>query len=166
MSSKTKILLLKKRELIYTLLFAALAVILIVLMIWMFLPAVRKSSQASASFSPGIYTSQVTLQNNTMDVEVRADHSGIRSIELRNLSDAVSAMYPAIQPSLWISWPARSVTASLWKISIMKKAVSILPRCCWVPSVQHWNWPEKFNPLSQAIQLFFPDLYAGITRHT
>ena len=100
MSSKTKILLLKKRELIYTLLFAALAVILIVLMIWMFLPAVRKSSQASASFSPGIYTSQVTLQNNTMDVEVRADHSGIRSIELRNLSDAVSAMYPAIQPSL------------------------------------------------------------------
>ena len=47
MSSKTKILLLKKRELIYTLLFAALAVILIVLMIWMFLPAVRKSSQAS-----------------------------------------------------------------------------------------------------------------------
>lgn len=100
MSSKTKILLLKKRELIYTLLFAALAVILIVLMIWMFLPAVRKSSQASASFSPGIYISQVTLQNNTMDVEVRADHSGIRSIELRNLSDAVSAMYPAIQPSL------------------------------------------------------------------
>ena len=51
MSSKTKILLLKKRELIYTLLFAALAVILIVLMIWMFLPAVRKSSQASTSFS-------------------------------------------------------------------------------------------------------------------
>ncbi len=100
MSSKTKILLLKKREFVYTLLFAALGIILIILMILMFLPAATKHSVTSASFSPGIYTSQITLQNVAMDVEVRADHSGIRSICFQNLSNAVSAMYPAMQPSL------------------------------------------------------------------
>lgn len=100
MSSRTKILLLKKRECIYTLLFAALGIILIILMILMFLPAATQTSATSVSYAPGIYTSQVTLQDTVMDVEVRADHSGIRSIALRNLSDTVSAMYPTVQPSL------------------------------------------------------------------
>lgn len=100
MSSKTKILLLKKRECIYTLLFAALGIILIVLLILMFLPAATGTSAASVSCAPGIYTSQITLQGNTIDVEVRADRSGIHSIGLQNISETVSAMYPAIEPSL------------------------------------------------------------------
>lgn len=99
MSSKTKILLLKKRECIYTLLLAALAIILIILVILMFLPAAT-TPDSTSSYSPGIYTSQITLQDTVMDVEVRADHSGIHSIDFRNISNSVSAMYPTIQPSL------------------------------------------------------------------
>ena len=100
MSSKTKILLFKRRECIYTLLFLALGVILIILAVLMFLPASRSSQSTVPTFVPGIYTAQVTLQDAVMDVEVRADHTGIHSIGFRNVNDTVSAMYPLMQPSL------------------------------------------------------------------
>ena len=100
MSSKTKILLFRKREFLYTLLFAVLGIILIVLAVLMFLPATATRSHTPASYSPGIYTSQINLQDAVMDVEVRADHSGIHSISLRNISDTVTAMYPMVRPSL------------------------------------------------------------------
>lgn len=100
MSSKTKILLLRRRECIYTLLFAALAIILIILVFLMFLPAATSGSDTPVSYSPGIYTSQITLQDSVIDVEVRADHFGIHSIGLQNISQTVSAMYPMVKPSL------------------------------------------------------------------
>lgn len=100
MSSKTKILLLRRRECIYTLLFAALAIILIILVFLMFLPAATSGSNTPVSYSPGIYTSQITLQDSVIDVEVRADHLGIHSIGLQNISQTVSAMYPMVKPSL------------------------------------------------------------------
>ena len=100
MSSKTKILLFRRRECLYTLLFLALGVILIILAVLMFLPAARSRQSTAPTFAPGIYTSQVTLQDAVMDVEVRADHAGIHSIGFRNISDTVSAMYPLMQPSL------------------------------------------------------------------
>ena len=100
MSSKTKILLFRRRECIYTLLFLTLGVILIILAVLMFLPASRSSQSTVPNFVPGIYTAQVTLQDAVMDVEVRADHTGIHSIGFRNINDTVSAMYPLMQPSL------------------------------------------------------------------
>ena len=100
MSSKTKILLLRRRECIYTLLFAALAIVLIILVFLMFLPAATSGSNTPVSYSPGIYTSQITLQDSVIDVEVRADHLGIHSIGLQNVSQTVSAMYPMVKPSL------------------------------------------------------------------
>lgn len=100
MSSKTKILLLRRRECIYTLLFAALAIILIILVFLMFLPAATSGSDTPVSYSPGVYTSQITLQDSVIDVEVRADHLGIHSIGLQNISQTVSAMYPMVKPSL------------------------------------------------------------------
>ena len=54
MSSKTKILLFRRRECIYTLLFLALGVILIILAVLMFLPASRNSQNTVPTFAPGI----------------------------------------------------------------------------------------------------------------
>ena len=100
MSSKTKILLLKKRECLYTLLFLAFLIILIVLMFLMFLPAASSGSKQTLSCAPGVYTSCITLQDTTMDIQVRADKSGIHSIGFQNISQSTSAMYPLIEPSL------------------------------------------------------------------
>lgn len=102
MSAKTRILVLKKRELIYTAIFLALGIILIVLLVLMFQPGKKTASPASAKkvYVPGVYTTPITLNNTAMDLEVRVDQDKINSIRLVNLSEAVTSMYPLVEPSL------------------------------------------------------------------
>ena len=91
MSSKTKIVVLHMKEIIYTVIFAALALLLILLLVFMFLP--NKNI-------PGVYTSDVTLNNTALEVEVTVDESHINSIRFSNLDESVAAMYPLVQPAI------------------------------------------------------------------
>lgn len=99
MSSKTKIVVLRMKELIYTAVFLGLAVVLITLLLIMFRP--RKASQSPsqpASFVPGVYTSSITLGSQSVNVEVAVDAREIRSVSLVSLDEAVTTMYPLVQP--------------------------------------------------------------------
>ncbi len=106
MSSKTKIVVLHMKEVVYTAIFLVLAVIMIVVLFLMF--GSNKSSETSVDFfdSPtaqyisGVYTSMIELNNNTFDVQVTVDSNHINSIDLVNLSESTAAMYPLIQPTL------------------------------------------------------------------
>ncbi|MGN0356088.1 MAG: hypothetical protein ACI4EI_13590 [Muricoprocola sp.] len=100
MSSKTKIILLKKRELIYTALFLLFGIILFLLMALMFRPTASKTSTPKKTFTSGIYTSSFTLGDSAMELAVRIDHNTINSIHMQNLSDSVAAMYPLMEPAL------------------------------------------------------------------
>lgn len=102
MSAKTKIFVLKKRELIYTGIFAALGITLIVLLVLMFRPGGNTASPASSGkiYVPGVYTTPITLNNTVMNLEVRVDEDRINSIQLVNLSEAVTSMFPLMEPSL------------------------------------------------------------------
>lgn len=102
MSSKTKIIIMKKRELIYTVIFAILAIILVALMILMFRPqnTAAVSSASHALYVPGVYTTPMTLNNNAMDLEVRVDKDHINSIRLVNLSETAAAALPLMGPAL------------------------------------------------------------------
>ena len=99
MSAKTKIVVVKAKELIYTALFVCLGIILILLLIFMFAPE-EKSTKTSAVYTPGVYTSTIALGDNTLDVAVSVDADHITSVSLNHLSDSVSAMYPLLEPSL------------------------------------------------------------------
>lgn len=100
MSSKTKIIVLHMKEIIYTGIFAVLAIILILLLVFMFLPK-RSASQASEKkYIPGTYTSEITLNNTALEVEVTVDESRINSIRFSNLDESITTMYPLIQPSI------------------------------------------------------------------
>ena len=55
---------------------------------------------AQVSTRPGVYTSTITLGDNTLDVAVSVDADHITSVSLNHLSDSVSAMYPLLEPSL------------------------------------------------------------------
>lgn len=102
MSSKTKILIMKKRELIYTAIFAALGITFLILLILMFRPHSGGAAATSgrALYVPGVYTTPVTLNNNVMNLEVRVDRDHINSIDLVNLSESATAMFPLMQPAL------------------------------------------------------------------
>lgn len=118
MSAKTKIVVLHMKELIYTGIFAALGILFVILLIIMFKPDKKGSdsdnpntpptesdeSTAAASdevlYIPGIYTTELQLGGQSIDVEVVVDHDAITSIRLVNLNDAVTTMYPLLQPAL------------------------------------------------------------------
>ena len=106
MSSKTKIVVLHVKELIYTGIFAVLGILFIILLIIMFLPesedntAVSTMTQAAAtSYVPGVYTTSLILNDNIVEIEVTVDENNINSIRLVNLDEAITTMYPLIQPS-------------------------------------------------------------------
>ena len=129
MSSKTKIVVLHMKELIYTGIFAALGILFIILLIIMFLPGKDDSGTSPANqntestgetapqepeadnnstaaatasgtvYIPGVYTTELVLNDQTIDVEVIVDKDTISSIRLVNLNDAVTTMYPLLQPT-------------------------------------------------------------------
>ena len=74
MSSKTRIVVLHMKEIIYTAIFAVLAIVLILLLIFMFLPKVRGSHNKTVKYNPGVYTSDLTVGDTTLSaVEEIAD---------------------------------------------------------------------------------------------
>ena len=100
MSGKTKIVVLHMKEVVYTIIFLALAVILSILLFFMF-GTKKESKTASASlYQPGVYTSSIVLNDNTFDVEVTVDANKIKAIRMVNLSESTTAMFPLMEPTL------------------------------------------------------------------
>lgn len=101
MKSKTKIVVLHMKEIIYTAIFLALGILLIFLLIFMFRPGgEKKTASADHQYTPGIYTSTLTLNNTNLEVEVTVDESRIQSIRFANLDQSVATMFPLIQPAI------------------------------------------------------------------
>lgn len=110
MSAKTKIVVLHMKELIYTGIFAALGILFLILLIMMFLPDKEKNAvpepssepqtaETASLYIPGIYTTELVLGSQSIDVEVIVDKDSITSIRMVNLNDAVTTMYPLLQPA-------------------------------------------------------------------
>ena len=83
MNSKTKIVVLHLKELIYTGIFALLGILFLVLMALMFMPAKTGEkpdlSQEKSIYVPGKYTTSLQIGESSVDVEVVVDQSNITS---------------------------------------------------------------------------------------
>ena len=103
MSSRTRIVVLHMKEIIYTAIFAALAILLIILLIVMFRPSGKSAASGEKKqYTPGVYTSTLTLNNTNLEVEVAVTDSEISSIRFSNLDETVTTMFPLVQPALEI----------------------------------------------------------------
>ena len=100
MSSKTKIVVLHMKEIIYTAVFVLLGILLIILLAFMFSPKKKDATKNEHQYTPGIYTSTVTLNNTTLEVEVLVDDSHINAIRFSNLDESITTMYPLMQPTI------------------------------------------------------------------
>ncbi len=106
--SKTKIVVLQMKELVYTGIFVGLGILLIILLIVMFYPRkgedsaqqTMSGSTETVSYTPGIYNSELQLGNTTLNLELVVDESQIKSVSFVNLDDSVTTMYPLVKPSL------------------------------------------------------------------
>jgi uncharacterized protein with FMN-binding domain len=102
MSSKTKIVVLRMKELIYTAIFVGLGILLIILLVYMFSSkgGKQKDSAAPTSYIPGVYSASLVLNGQNIDVSVTVDSDRINSINFVQLDEAVTTMYPLMEPAL------------------------------------------------------------------
>ena len=101
MSAKTKIVVLHMKELIYTAIFVGLGILLIMLLLFMFLPKKDKdNSVETMKYAAGVYTSSILFNDSALDVQVIVDENKINSISLVNLNETVATMYPLVEPAL------------------------------------------------------------------
>lgn len=100
MSSKTKIVVLHMKEIIYTAIFALLAILLFILFAFMFFPKDKADKTSGVIYTPGVYTSSFTMNSTNLEVEVTVDSSHINAIRFSNLDESVATMYPLIEPAL------------------------------------------------------------------
>lgn len=99
MSSKTKIIVLHMKEIIYTLIFALFAILIVGLLISMFFPKTKRTSSDDLYIS-GVYSSTVNLNNTPLTVEVAVDSTKITSIRISNLDEELDTLYPLLQPTI------------------------------------------------------------------
>lgn len=115
MSSNTKILVLKAREIIYTLIFAILGIGLICLLIYMFsdkdensttTTSIQETSEATDAMSsatvyiPGNYSGDINLGGSSFTLDVFVDDQCIIQASIANLDENTTAMYPLLLPTI------------------------------------------------------------------
>lgn len=107
MSSKTKIIVLKSKELIYAGIFVVLGILLILLLWYMFSPKddpkkqdTEISTETFATYQPGVYSSTLNLGGTTLELKTTIDKHAVTHIEVANANETVTAMYPLLSPSV------------------------------------------------------------------
>lgn len=112
MSSKTKIVVLHMKELVISLIAAALGILLVCFLLFLLSadtderaePAETSSpgvgeTASSALYIPGLYTTELVLSDSSVNIEVTLSENEITSIELTGLSEDISSMYPLLEPT-------------------------------------------------------------------
>lgn len=100
MSAQTKIIVIKAKEIIYTAIFAVLGIILLLLFFHMFRGDKQEDTQTAGTYIPGVYSSTISLGENTLNVSVTVDSDTISCVRIENLDETVTTMYPLLQPAL------------------------------------------------------------------
>lgn len=100
MGTQTKIVVIKAKEIIYTGIFLVLGILLIVLLINMFGKGKESKTETTSKYVPGVYSSTITLGENTLNVAVTVDKDTVSGVSIENLDETVTTMYPLLEPAL------------------------------------------------------------------
>lgn len=103
MHNKTKILIIRSKELIY----GAIICFLIILFIIMLVISLNKEESQptitpdnNSTYISGIYTSSIQLSGNPLEIEVCIENDKICSISLLNSSEYITTMYPLLEETV------------------------------------------------------------------
>lgn len=110
--ASTRLIVLKSKEIIYTLIFLGLIALLIIILAVMFKkPGTEENSSSSEntsttiestdeSYNPGTYSSEFTLGESTISVMVTVNEDSITDVALTNLDESITTMYPLLESSM------------------------------------------------------------------
>ena len=102
MSSRTKIVVIHMRNIIFSGIIIGIIILALLITFISFSPSQNKapSSVPTSTYTPGVYSSSVNLNDTAIDVQVTVDDDHINSVSLVNLSESVETMYPLVEPSM------------------------------------------------------------------
>ena len=128
MSANTKIVVLRRKELLYTGIFAALGVLFVILLLMLLLPGKAADTSGAPdspdstaatempdnvadvstgavadtgnTYIPGIYTTELILGSETVNVEVIVNDHAITSVSLADASETLTTMYPLLESTM------------------------------------------------------------------
>lgn len=98
MSTSPKFMVFHLKELIYTLIFIVLGIFLIFMLVFMFKDKESKSEE-TGTYTSGIYTSKINLNDASMELKLSVDENHINSITVESIDDAITTMYPLVMPA-------------------------------------------------------------------
>lgn len=98
MKSKTHIIILHMKEIIYTIIFAVLAVFLVILLIYMFSRKTAEETMAAIpAYEAGSYTASINLGDTSVGVKVTVTKDGLSDAALTDMDEATAAAYPLLE---------------------------------------------------------------------
>ncbi|HKL80506.1 MAG TPA: hypothetical protein VJ888_08735, partial [Mobilitalea sp.] len=99
--AKTKIVVIQLKEIIYTVIFAALGILLILLLIFMFNGKDDETASLDTNlYKAGVWNSSIALNDTAINLEVVLDENHINSVRIINIDETITTLYPLVQPSL------------------------------------------------------------------
>lgn len=112
--SKTKIVVLRMKEVVYTAVFVGLVILLLIVLFFMFGRQNSPKSESTQSnisnesstykndavYRAGIYESQFVIGENTINLEVALDEEQVKSVKVKNLDESVETMYPLMKSAV------------------------------------------------------------------
>ena len=110
MSSKTKIVVLHMKELIVTMIAVALGILLICFLLFLVssdgvdkdtpaAPPADTANPVSSLYVPGLYTTELVLNDRCVNIEVTLAENEITAIELTGLDEDIASLYPLLEPT-------------------------------------------------------------------
>lgn len=108
MNSKTKIVVLRLKEIIYTGIFVLLGIAIIVFLVMTFLPKKENdetvptsiTAQSDILYLPGTYSTSLILNDMAANIEVIVDENYISSVRFVDLNETIKTKYPLLEPAL------------------------------------------------------------------
>ena len=100
MGAQTKIVVIKAKEIIYTAIFLVLGILFIILLMYMFKDKQKPETETTSKYIPGVYSSTISLGENTLNVSVTVDENIVSGVSIENLDETVTTMYPLLEPAL------------------------------------------------------------------
>lgn len=104
MSSNTKIVVLRSKEILYSVIMLVLGLLILIFAVSFFHPndknTMNTPTPESDLYIPGVYTTSLQLGGIQADLQVTVDANRINDISLVNLEESVATMYPLMEPTL------------------------------------------------------------------
>ncbi len=91
---KTRFMVIKFKELVKTAIFAILGTILIIAIIYFLIP---HNSDDKSVYVPGVYTSKIGVNDDSLNIELTVDKSQIKSVKLIHTSETIPVFYPLFE---------------------------------------------------------------------